>query len=152
MKTMMCTTLLFLGGLVCLHADEKEKPKGNDLDRLQGIWRVVSLTEKGVAIAKEATDAMEIVIDKDTFTASAKGEILVKYQLKLDTTKTPNHIDFKHLIGESKGGVEPGIYRFEKERIRMVLDEDRKGRPSAFEGKETSSYSVILLERKAVKE
>jgi uncharacterized protein (TIGR03067 family) len=148
---LICTSLLFLCGLVCSHANEKAKPKDDDLDRLQGIWRVVSLTEKGTAIAKEATDAMEIVIDKDTFTASDKSEVLVKYQFKLDATKMPKHIDFKHLIGESKGGVEPGIYRFENDKIRMVLDEDRKGRPMVFDGKETASYSVIVLERKPVK-
>jgi uncharacterized protein (TIGR03067 family) len=148
MKTLSCTVLLYLCGFVCLHTDEKV----NDLDRMQGTWRVVSLTEKGKAVSKEDADTIEIVIDKDTFTASEKGVVGAKYQIKLDMTKTPKQVDFKHLIGESKGGVEPGIYRFEKDQIRMILDEDRKGRPTVFEGKETASYSVILLEKRPGKE
>lgn len=147
MRILICTTFVSLCGLVGLHANEK----ANDLDRLQGTWRVVSLVEKGKAASKQDADAIEIIIDKDTFTTKEKGVVGAKYQIKLDPAKMPKHIDFKHLIGESKGGVEPGIYRFEKDQIRMVLNEDRKGRPTVFEGKETAAYSVILLEKKPAK-
>ena len=151
MRLLTYSTVLFLCGVVHLPdgAKDRDKEKTNDLDRLQGTWRVVSLIENGKAVAKEDADKIEIVIDKDTFTTSEKGAVGAKYQIKLDPTKTPKQIDFKHLIGESKGGVEPGIYRFEKDNIRMVLNEDRKGRPTVFEGKATTAYSVILLEEKA---
>lgn len=148
MKSLLCTTFLFAIALVGVQAGEKD----NDLAWLQGTWRVVSLTEKGKDVAKVDADAIEIVIDKDTFTTREKGVVGAKYQITLDATKTPKHIDFKHLIGESKGGVEPGVYRFEKDQIRMILNEDRKGRPTAFEGKETEAYSVILLEKKPAKD
>jgi uncharacterized protein (TIGR03067 family) len=154
MKTLICTALVFLCALVPLHGDEKdkEKPKDNDLERLQGTWRVVSLTEEGKAVVKEVADTIEIVIDKDTFTASEKGVVGAKYSITLEPNKSPKQIDFKHLIGESKGGVEPGIYQFEKDQVRMILDEKRKGRPTVFEGKETASYSVIVLEKKPAKD
>ena len=148
MKHLIIFTLFFLSTACWLAAGEPHA----DLGLLQGTWQVVFLSEKGKDVPKEVTDMVEIVIDKDTFTASEKGVVGAQYRIKLGATKTPKQFDFTHLIGESKGGVEPGIYRFEKDQIRLILDEDRKGRPTVFEGKETTSYSVILLEKKPTKD
>ena len=94
-------------------------------------------------------EAAVVVIEKDTFTTLEKGEAVVKYRIKLDPTKTPKTIDFTHLMGKEKDKTEPGIYTFEKDMLKLVLDEDKKGRPTVFEGKETASYSVMVLKKKA---
>ena len=84
------------------------------------------------------------------FTTYEKDQVAVKYRIKIDSSKTPRPIDFTHLMGESKDNTEPGILRFDNDDlVTLVLDETRKGRPTVFEGKETESYSVMVLKKKA---
>jgi uncharacterized protein (TIGR03067 family) len=149
----MALILLVVCGSFGLQADDKEKKKPDDLERLQGTWRVVTLIEQGKEVPKKETDLLEIVIDKDTYTALEKGVPEAKYTIKLDASKTPKHIDFKIAGGKNKGEVEAGIYRFEDDKVRMVVNEDPKGgRPTAFDGKDAANYSVILLEKKPAKD
>jgi uncharacterized protein (TIGR03067 family) len=121
----------------------------SDLDLMQGSWEIVSLVEKGEKAPKEELEALVVVIEKDTFTTLEKGKAVVKYRIKLDPSKTPKAIDFTHLLDKEKDKTEPGIYTFEKDLLKLVLDEDKKGRPTVFEGKETASYSVMVLKKKA---
>ena len=54
-------------------------------------------------------------------------------------------------MGDSKGKTEPGIYTFDNDLLKFALDENRKGRPTAFEGKEATSYDVLVLTKKKSK-
>ncbi|MBI1832352.1 MAG: TIGR03067 domain-containing protein [Planctomycetes bacterium] len=141
MNKLACCLFLFASALAAGRAGDQP----SDLDRLQGTWVVVSLIEKGKAVAAEEAATIEIVIDKDTYTAFEKGKIVVKYQFKLDPTKTPRQVDFTYLVGDDKGKTEPGIYVIEKDQVRFCLDEDKKGRPTKFEG---DSFSVLTLKKK----
>ena len=145
MKTLICATLLFISGLVAAGAGEKD----TDLDRLQGTWVVVSLVELGKAVPAADTDILEVIITKDAFTVLEKGKPVVHDTIKLDATKTPKTIDFTHVSGDDKGKTEPGIYLLEKDQLKICLNEKTKERPTVFEGKETSAYSVIVLKKKA---
>lgn len=144
MKRLISSVLVFSSALAITWAGDDK----SDLERMQGTWIVVSLTEKGKALPKEDLDMLEIVIDKDILTAFEKGKQVVKAQIKLDSTKKPKAIDLMYLIGDDKGKTEPGIYQFDKESFTLVLDEDKKGRPTAFDGKGTESYSVHVLKKK----
>jgi uncharacterized protein (TIGR03067 family) len=146
MKTLICcAALLFLAGFKVVEAGEK----ATDLDRLQGTWLVVTLTENGKTVPAKETEVLELVVDKDTMTTYEKGKVLVQYKVKLDPTKTPKMIDFTHQVGDDKGKTEPGIYAFDKDHLKMSIDDNKKGRPTVFEGKETAEYSVIVLKKKA---
>src|ERR1019366_954365 len=114
----------------------------NHLERMQGRWTIASLTEKGNEVPAKELEALVVVIEKDTFTTIEKDQVVAKYRLKLDPSKNPPAVDFTHLVGETKDKIEPGIYLFGGDLLKFVLDEDRKGRPTVFEGKETASYSV----------
>jgi uncharacterized protein (TIGR03067 family) len=148
MKTLLATIPVFLCGVVLLNAGET----ATDLERMQGTWLVVSLTELGKPVPAEDIDILEFSFDKDVLTVTEKGKIAVQYQLKLDSEKTPRAIDFTHQIGENKGKTEPGIYAFDGDKLKLCLDEKRKGRPTVFEGKESETFSVIVLKKKAVEE
>ncbi|MBM3993714.1 MAG: TIGR03067 domain-containing protein [Planctomycetes bacterium] len=141
MRKLLCSFVLFASVLFAAHAGDPP----SDLDRMQGTWVVVTLIEKGKAVPADETAILEIVIDKNTFTAFEKGKMVVKYEIKLDATKTPKHIDFTALVGDDKGKTEPGIYAIEKDQIRFCLDDDKKGRPTKFEG---DTFSVITLKKK----
>ena len=95
---------------------------------------------------------LEYVIKKDVMTVYEKGKIEVQYEIKLDIDKKPKTIDFTNLIGENKDKTEPGIYAFDGDKLKLCLDEKRKGRPTVFEGKESETYSVIVLKKKPAEE
>jgi uncharacterized protein (TIGR03067 family) len=153
-----CVMLLFAGIGLAQPGDDK-----SDLDRMQGIWEITSLVEKGERATKAELEAVFVVIEKDTFTTIDKTEIRisffkdwflpafdgVQYRIKLDPTKKPKAIDFTHILDKEKEQTEPGIYAFANDVLKLVLDEDKKGRPTVFEGKETASYSVMVLKKKA---
>ncbi len=144
MKKLTATMTLFFAVLVAALAGEG----ADDLKKFQGSWTVLSLVEKTKAVPAEELAILEINVEKDVLTVKEKGKAVVQYQIKLDPTKTPKAIDFTHLIGENKGKTEPGIYSFDGKQLKMVLDEERKGRPTAFDGKETANYSVVTLQPK----
>jgi uncharacterized protein (TIGR03067 family) len=147
MKNLIAATLLFSSSLLFVNAGEEK----SDLERLQGTWIVASLVEKGKEQPAAEIEILEVAIEKNVFTVTEKGKKVVEYEIKLDPSKKPAAIDFTHLIGEDKGKTEPGIYIFEKDQLKMALDETRKGRPTVFEGKETEAYSVIVLKKKEAK-
>jgi uncharacterized protein (TIGR03067 family) len=144
MKATITTILLFTSTCLFLSAGEQ----ASDLEKFQGKWVVVTLTEQGKAIPPAETDLLEFTIEKDLFTVTEKGKVEVQYKIAMDASKTPKEINFTHQIGENKDKTELGIYQFEKDQIRFCMDETRKGRPTVFEGKETEKYSVILLKKK----
>jgi uncharacterized protein (TIGR03067 family) len=145
MKNLILYVMVLPTSMALLQAGDDQ----SDLDRMQGTWEVVALIEKGKETPQAELDALTIVIAKDLFTTLEKGEPVVKYRIKLDPTKKPKTIDFTHLAEKEKDKTEPGIYQLEQGLLKLVLDEDKKGRPTVFEGKETASYSVMVLKRKA---
>ena len=147
MKYLIPAILLFASTLVLLHAGEEK----TDLERMQGVWLVASLTEEGKAVPPEDTSVLEVTVEKDLFTVTEKGKPVVRYQIKVDATKKPKEIDFTFLGGDDKGKTEPGIYVFEKDQIKFCLDEKKKGRPTVFDGKEAATFSVMVLKKKEAK-
>jgi uncharacterized protein (TIGR03067 family) len=147
MRRWICSILFFLTGVCLLHAGEG----ASDLDRMQGTWQVVSLVEEGKAVPAAEIDVLEVVIDKNEYSMKEKGKIIARYSLKLDPQKTPRTIDFTHVQGDRKGKTELAIYAFDKDLFKLVIDESDKGRPTAFEGKETAAWSVMVLKKKEPK-
>ena len=142
MKTFIISLVLFASTFA--YAQEGD----TDLEQMQGTWLVVSLTEEGKVVPAKETEILEMVIAKDVFTVFEKGKMVVQDRIKLDPSKKPKEIDFTHLVGDDKGKTEPGIYVFEKDQLKICLNEKGKDRPTVFEGKETDAYSVIVLKKK----
>ena len=147
MRYAICTLLLFTGGFLAAQDGEP-----TDLDRMQGTWVVVSLTEEGKAVLAKDVEELEIVIEKNTYTAFDKGMMVVKYEFKLDATKKPKEIDLTYLVGLDKGKTVPAIYKLGKEQFTICLDEEKKNRPKVFESKENETSSVLVLKKKPKKD
>ena len=78
--------------------------------------------------------------------------MVAKYRFKIDPSKKPAAIDFTPLLGKEKEKItELGIYVFEKDQLKMSVDETGKARPGVFEGKATETCSVIVLKKKDAK-
>ena len=142
MKATITALLFFAFGCLFLAAGEQ----ASDLEKFQGKWVVVSLTEQGKAIPPAETDLLEFTIEKEIFTVTEKGKVEVQYKIVIDASKTPKEINFTHQIGENKDKTELGIYQFEKDQIRFCMDETRKGRPTVFEGRKPKNIADIAEE------
>jgi uncharacterized protein (TIGR03067 family) len=142
MKTLLASVVLFAAAFA--NAQENN----DELEQMQGTWLVVSLTEEGKVVPAKEIEILEMIIAKDVFTVFEKEKMVVQDRIKLDPTKKPKEIDFTHLVGDDKGKTEPGIYVFEKDQLKICLNEKGKDRPTVFEGKETEAYSVIVLKKK----
>jgi len=148
MKTPIAIALFVVAAIPFVRAGDEK----SDLEKFQGKWIVVSLLEEGKAVDAKELAMLEITIEKDTYTATEKGEVVAKYRFKIDPSKKPAAIDFTPLLGKEKEKVtELGIYVFEKDQLKMCVDETGKTRPSVFEGKGTETCSVIVLKKKDAK-
>jgi uncharacterized protein (TIGR03067 family) len=145
MRTLTATVVLFASGILLA------QDAATDLERMQGTWGVVSLFEEGKAVPEKELGDLEITIEKDVMTVNEKGKAVAKHQFKLDPQKNPKAIDFTHLIGEDKGKTEPGIYAFDGGQLKVCLYENKKDRPTAFEGKGAEGYWIVVLKRKVLK-
>lgn len=139
--TAICTTFAVHAG------DEKA-----ELEKFQGTWLVASLAEEGKAVPAAELAGLVITIEKDEYTATEKDKVVAKYRFKLDPSKKPAAIDFTPLLGKEKEKItELAIYMFEKDQLKICIDEMGKTRPTVFEGKGTETCSVIVLKKKDAK-
>jgi uncharacterized protein (TIGR03067 family) len=116
-----------------------------DLNKLQGTWRIESSVWNGVresAVARSVTilfqDDKFIVVDKD-------GNRQVE-TIKLMPDQNPKAID-----SWSKGADQPspGIYSLEGDTLRWCsAGGSKKVRPTAFASKPGSKQSLVVLRRK----
>lgn len=144
MKHLIAIAVFIPSIVMAVHAGDAK----TDIEKFQGKWTVVSLVEEGKAVPATELAGFEITIEKDIYTATEKGEVVAKYRFKLDPTKKPATIDFTALIGKDKEKTtELGIYAFDKDQLKMCVDETGKLRPNVFEGKGTEKCSVIVLKK-----
>jgi uncharacterized protein (TIGR03067 family) len=149
MKHLTLLVLVLVCGVCFVLARENV----SDLDRMQGLWQVVSLTEKGKPVLPKEFDLLEVTISKDEFTVRDMSKVLVKYGIKLDPAQKPGAIDFTAFIEGKRGEkgklvTELGIYVFENDLLKLSIAEDGKKRPAVFAGKGTEGCSIMVLKRK----
>ncbi len=141
-------TAVAVGLLVCAGAPAGEGKK--DKAALQGVWKVVTVEERGNA--KEDNEGHEVVIKGDEFTLKRGDETIIKATIKLDPTKSPKQIDLK--ITESRGGkhvgeTAEGIYELKKDQLKCCIMEPGSGgaRPTEFSAPEGTKQVVVTLKR-----
>ena len=119
-----------------------------DLQRMQGVWKVIYLEEKGKKVPDKELKLMDAIIKKDTVTIRVGNEVSGEFTVKLDPKQTPKAVDLTHTFGDDKGKTELGIYSIEEDILKFCVEELRKDRPKSFEGAATASCSILILKRK----
>src|SRR5262249_7989323 len=116
-------------------------------DRLQGTWVPVS-AEKGGKPAPEAVlTSVKVTFSGDRLTVQVEGETK-KGTFRLDPTRSPKQIDLM------RDGQEPteGIYRLDRDRLGICLDDARRGRPTEFKSPPGPAHTLLVMRRdKAVR-
>jgi uncharacterized protein (TIGR03067 family) len=110
--------------------------------KLQGTWKLVAIERDG----KKAPDdfiknaSRTMTFKGDTATFRTRDGKTMEGKLKIDTTKTPRHIEFSVEV-PGKGAVTAvGIYELKGDTLTVAIHRDK--RPTNFE-KEKETYQRV---------
>jgi uncharacterized protein (TIGR03067 family) len=150
----LCLVVL-AGCALCLRAsladDAKPPQAADDAKLLKGNWNVVALESEGRKAPAAALKGMRWSFAGSEVQFADPGEEAGgKSSVKLDTSKSPKHIDLVGLEGPQKGKTVQGIYKLEKDRLVICLrdaEAAKKGRPEEFSTEAGSGLGLITLER-----
>jgi uncharacterized protein (TIGR03067 family) len=121
-----------------------------DMDRFQGKWRVVELTDNGRSVPQDTIATwlpsggrMEIVDNTILFNSPLNGRKHAKV-FALDPTGYPKTILVQ--TGQTVDGT--GVYRFDGERLVICVSNPTQAqRPTDFSAREGSNCMLMVLER-----
>jgi len=143
MKWYIPTLALAAGRLVpAARADDADVKKG--LEKLQGTWKVESITVGGNKAPKEAAEKITLVVAGDKITVK-DGEKNEEATIKIDPTKKPPTIDFTPVKDVKNTAL--GLYELDGDNLKLCWIKDGKARPTAVESKEGSEVVLFVLKR-----
>lgn len=126
-----------------LLADEKA------LKELEGSYTILQLEKGGKPAPKDIADMVKVSIKGENFTITVGGEEK-KAKIKVDSSKTPHHIDITPQDGPEKGMTFPGIYKIEKGEVTIVFTEKGTDRPK--ELKSDGDAMLVKMKKEDKKE
>ncbi len=135
---------------------DRDKANKDDLAKLQGKWKVLSLVNRGQEVEQLSKlglifnfkdDALSVTAEREGFTPQ-------KRLFKLDANTTPKLLDFAETaeaFAEHKEVYE-GVYTLDGDTFQWCFNLDgdqpaKANRPAAVESKADSSTILIKLER-----
>jgi uncharacterized protein (TIGR03067 family) len=123
-----------------------------DRDRLQGAWELVSVEQDGMPAPRLARIWAKVVIDGDAltrFVIPSEENVRHKHTYQLDAGSNPRLIDFTRSEGPRSGARWEGIYRVEKDALKLCfnLTAGVKQRPGDFAAPENSGCCLMVFER-----
>ena len=141
-------TAVAVGLLVGAGAPAGEGKK--DKAALQGVWKVVTVEERGKSM--EDNEGHEVVFKGDEFTLKRGDKTIIKAKFKLDPAKKPKQIDLEiteDLSGKHVGQTAEGIYEVKKDELKACIVEPGSGgaRLTEFSAPEGTKQVFVTLKR-----
>lgn len=130
--------------ITCLSA----KTSNNDLDLLNGEWQAQSLEIEGESASPEAVKSIQVTIKNDRMVVRLDTEYYRAKEavFKIDSTKSPKHIDISPIDEQSK--FVSGIYEAKNESLKVCLNLNSNAkRPDKFEAKPDSGRVLIVFKK-----
>ena len=118
-----------------------------DIKQLQGTWEVVEFTANGKVIPEKGRQGMKFEVTDTTMHMSARGRE-ASFQIKLNTSVTPNTIDYTALEGTFKDKTNYGIYELKGDELKLCMhNKDADKPPTAFKSVEGDNVALFVLRR-----
>jgi uncharacterized protein (TIGR03067 family) len=151
---MRTRSLVVLVMPVLLAAQGAEGESKKDLERLQGTWKAVSSETDGKKWADDIMRGYTLTVKNDEFTEMISMDMgggkvsasVSKSTVSLDATKKPKAIDYEFNQGGKKV-TSLGIYRLEGDTLTICSSRPGKERPTRFESKVGSGWSLTVYKR-----
>ena len=136
-----------LVGLALAAAEAAENAGKEELKRLQGTWRMVSVEVDGKKIPEEDLKQMAVVFRGDAYTVKQGDTEVEKGTQKVDPTKKPKTIDAHILEGPDKGKDQLGIYELNGDALKVCFAAPGQERPKEFASKPGSKHELGMFKR-----
>ena len=117
-----------------------------DLEGIQGTWKLVALENNGQQAPAEFVVVMKLVFKGDTLTFPGGEPGFTNYKFKLDPTTKPPGFTMAHADGTKQGETNSGIYSLDGDSLQICFGRaDRL--PMEFTAKAGSGQFMYSLER-----
>ena len=127
-----CISILLLGA----------GPPQDDVERIQGTWRVLAARKNGESLPNEVLRTMKVIIRGDTLTIQ-DGQRDESAPFVLHPATTPRSID----VGSPADGLDLGIYELDGENLKLCWSIGSGERPTAFPTTSGSEDTLLILKR-----
>jgi uncharacterized protein (TIGR03067 family) len=146
MQMRILSLSLLLG--IAATAAQGDPASKKDLELMQGMWKVVELTEEGQKLAQKELTPVEVFILGNKMAIHDDGKFREEITLKLDAAKKIKAVDFVYTKGMNTGKTERGIYAFEGDTLKFCMNEGKDGaRPTKFLSTKANKCSIAVLQR-----
>jgi uncharacterized protein (TIGR03067 family) len=147
----MASVAFILFGMAANPSFAQEPPTAvdNELERIDGHWRVIEMVENGLAIPQDQMrrwlpggGVMEIVGYTILFSSPVDGKKSTK-SFRMDPTSYPKQI----AIMDRDNVTGTGIYKFDQGKIVICITNEADQVPTEFSASKGSKRTLIVLER-----
>jgi uncharacterized protein (TIGR03067 family) len=122
----------------------------NDLDRLQGTWKIASLELEGMKLPALMFPTAKVVVNGATFTSTGMGAVYEGI-LELDESTSPKSFSLKFTQGPEEGNTNFGIYELDGDadaaRWKLCLAMKGEPAPTDFTTSKGSGRAMEVLKR-----
>lgn len=126
----MRTTILLIPLILLLIglAPAPPNPNQQDLQKLQGRWKLVGVTTGRFPPSNVESQHLRIIVTQNRMKYSKDGkEGDCEWEITLDARKTPKHIDLKLIKGDAKVKRKSlGIYRHEEDELMISWGKSKR--------------------------
>ncbi len=121
----------------------------DDLNRLQGAWRVASVEANGSPMDQADISNLSVIIHGNAYTlTNGDGDQTDKGTFSLDPSKTPRQMDVHHTNNYGDQETLLAIYEIVPEGFRVCYPQNGGDRPASFTTTQDSGTILVTYKRK----
>lgn len=148
--TYLCLVIAILG--IPTTGPARDDPALDELARLRGTWRTVSLVNDGKTLVDEKTPpgpgpTTKLVYDGDHWLIKVGDKTVATGKFTIDATKSPKEINILDESGMRNEKTKLGIYEINGDTYKFCLAPAGKPRPTEFVSKPGSGNSLGVSKR-----
>jgi uncharacterized protein (TIGR03067 family) len=137
--------LILAAAVVAVAADAKNEASKNDLERLQGTWKVSKMRRGGADAPKKEVQKLEFTFAGNQLTVTQEGRDKKDVStIALDATRNPKTLDVKP---EKKDERVEAIYELTDDMLKVCWNKPGKGRPKQFAADKGSEAVLMEFQR-----
>jgi uncharacterized protein (TIGR03067 family) len=130
-----------------LSSDQPKEKAKEEKQKLQGTWKVLSITQDGQESDK-SNDDIQLIFSGDDFSAKVPSGEDHKGTFKVNPANKPKAIDIMLTDGPEKDKTAEGIYELKGDELRLCIAKPgNKGRPTEFVSKPDTGILLVIAKR-----
>jgi uncharacterized protein (TIGR03067 family) len=127
---------------------KKEDPVREELKKLQGTWRVVSMEQNGAKVfIPNPGAAYTVVIKGKSYVFKMGNRVVVQGTFTINPSRKPKTMDCVPSSGSDKGKVQKSIYELRGDTMKECGALAGKNRPTEFAAGRGSGHILAIYKR-----